>query len=133
MPKYTVNRLVKELNKLGKPVNGTKIGILGLAYKSNVDDTRESLVYDIIKRIKELKGDIEIFDPFVTKESTVNSLAELLEKVEVVVVATNHDEFVKMDLEDLKKNGIKLVVDGRNCLDKDIIISLGISYKGIGR
>jgi nucleotide sugar dehydrogenase len=133
MPKYTVNRLVKELNKLCLSVKGTKIGILGLAYKADIDDMRESPVIEMIKRIKELEGDMEIYDPFVPDKSTVKSLAELLEKSEVIVVATNHSEFVNMNPEELKKNNIKLVIDGRNCLDKEAIVNLGINYKGIGR
>jgi UDP-N-acetyl-D-glucosamine dehydrogenase len=133
MPRYTVNRLVKELNRITKPVKGTRIGILGLSYKANVDDTRESPVYEVISRIKELEGKIEIYDPFIPNESTASSLDELLEKSEIIVLATNHDEFVNMDLGKLKKYGIKLVLDGRNCLDKDKIQTMGIHYKGIGR
>lgn len=133
MPKYTVELLAKELNKLGKPVQGTKIGVLGVAYKANIDDTRESPVFEIIKRIEELNGGVEVYDPFVPKHSTVSSLAEMLNKVEVIVVTACHTEFKTMNLEDLSKNNIRLVIDGRNCLDKEKIQSLGIRYKGIGK
>jgi len=60
-------------------------------------------------------------------------LEELLEKVDAIVIVTHHKEFVGMDLNLLKKYNIKVVVDGRNCLDKKAIRDLGIVYKGIGR
>jgi UDP-N-acetyl-D-glucosamine dehydrogenase len=133
MPDYTVNCLINELNELSKSVKGAKIGILGLSYKPDVDDTRESPVYEIIKKIKNLGGELAIYDPFVSDESTVASLEELLGKADVIILATSHKQFLEMDLEKLKNNDIKLVIDGRNCLDKEKILSLGIRYKGIGR
>jgi UDP-N-acetyl-D-glucosamine dehydrogenase len=133
MPDYTVECLINELNELSKSVKGAKIGILGLSYKPDVDDTRESPVYEIIKKIKNLGGELAIYDPFVPDESTVASMEELLKKVDVMILATSHKQFLEMDLDQLKNNNIKLFIDGRNCLDKERILSLGIRYKGIGR
>ena len=56
-----------------------------------------------------------------------------MKKVVAVVVVTNHKDFVNMDLKKLKRHGIKVVIDGKNCLDKDKIVEMGINYKGIGR
>ncbi len=133
MPAYTVDLLIKALNNINKSVKGTNIGILGLSYKSDVDDTRESPAYEIIELLKKLKANLYIYDPFVKDQSTVDSLDELLKKSEALVLVTAHKEFSEMDLVKLKKNNIKVVIDGRNCLDKEKIKGLGIIYKGIGR
>jgi len=55
-----------------------------------------------------------------------------VDKSDYLILVTAHDEFRNMDLEKLKGK-IKIIIDGRNCLDKNKVIALGIKYKGIGR
>ena len=69
----------------------------------------------------------------VKNKSNVKDLGELLQRSEYLILATDHKEFKEMDLNNLKKNNIKIVIDGRNCLDKERIKSMGILYHGIGR
>jgi UDP-N-acetyl-D-glucosamine dehydrogenase len=133
MPEYTVELLVHELNKLGKSVKNAKIAILGLSYKGNVDDTRESPAFEIIELLKKKGALLTIYDPYIPNKSDVKTLEEAIVKSEYVVLVTDHNEFKNMDLAILKKKNIKLVIDGRNCLDMDKIEGLGIRYKGIGR
>lgn len=133
MPEYTVEILAKVLNNLKKSVRGTKIAVLGITYKPDIDDTRESPSFEIIKHLTELGADLKIFDPHVPVLSTVTSLNEALEFAEVVVVATAHREFLSLTGDQLKASGITVVIDGRNCLDKEQIVNSGVVYKGIGR
>lgn len=133
MPKYTVGLLTAALNNLGKPIHGTKIGILGLSYKADVGDIRESPSLKVIKILEDRGADLEIYDPYFSEKSSVKSLDELLRKTQAVVITTNHKEFVDMDVKKLKQYGIKVIIDGKNCLDKEKILKLGIIYKGIGR
>ncbi len=133
MPDYTVELLENELKKLGKSIKNAKIGILGLAYKADVDDTRESPALKVIGILKGKKADIFVFDPYVKKESNVNDTDELLQKSDYIILATNHNEFKNMDLDKLKENNIKIIIDGRNCLDKEKIKKMLILYHGIGR
>lgn len=132
MPYYTIELLWKELNNMQKTIKGTAIGLLGLSYKKDISDLRESPALKIMNILKEQGADLYIYDPFVMSQSNVASLDELLDKSEILVIADNHTEFEKMDLQKLKKNNILLVVDGKNCLDKNAILNLGIGYKGIG-
>ena len=132
MPKYTTHLLSEGLNHLGKSVNGSKIGIYGIAYKKDLDDARESPSVHIIKLLKEKGAELFIYDPFVKKQNNVNSFDEFLEKSDYIVLATDHSEFKNVDLNKLKQNNIQLIVDGRNCLDKDKLRELGIAHKGIG-
>ncbi|HLG25013.1 MAG TPA: nucleotide sugar dehydrogenase [Candidatus Nanoarchaeia archaeon] len=133
MPHYTVELLENELKKLNKQLSGAKVGVLGLAYKANVDDVRESPAYEVIHLLKSMGAEVFVFDPYVPKESNVKNTNELLEKSDYIILVTNHEEFKNLDLEKLKTNSIKIVIDGRNCLDKEKIKSMGILYHGIGR
>ena len=133
MPEYTIELLQDALNEVKMPLNGTTVGVLGLSYKANVSDLRESPVKELVKLLKENKANVLVFDPYVLNKSTVKSLGELFKKSDAILLTTDHNEFKKISSEDLKKNGIKVVIDGKNCLDKESIKKLGIVYKGIGR
>jgi nucleotide sugar dehydrogenase len=133
MPHYTIELLENELKKLKKSIKGAKVGVLGLAYKGNVDDVRESPSFEVINILKTKGSDVFVFDPHVKTGSNVNNLDELLNKSDYIVLVTDHKEFKQMDLEKLKKQKILAVIDGRNCLDKEKIKSMGILYHGVGR
>lgn len=133
MPAYTVEQLMKGLNQIRKPLKGTRVGLLGLSYKANVDDLRESPALDILDLLKKEGAIVDTFDPYFPDRSTVKDLESLLRKVEAVVVATNHREFMEVPTSAFKKNGVKVIVDGKNCLDKSKLVAAGIVYRGIGR
>lgn len=133
MPYYTVELLQDMLNKIKKSIKGTRIGLLGVSYKANVGDWRESPSHKIIKILKNNEADFEVFDPYAREHSTVKSLDEILKKSEVLIIATSHQQFIDIPVKKFKENKIKVIIDGRNCLDKDAIIKAGIIYKGIGR
>lgn len=129
MPEYTVNLLEQKIGNL----KGKKVGVLGLAYKGNVDDIRESPALKIIEILDRRGAKVFSYDPLIKEKSSVSSLDELLREVSYIIIATDHNEFKQMNLKKLKKNKIEVIIDGRNCLDKKKIQKLGIIYKGIGR
>jgi nucleotide sugar dehydrogenase len=133
MPAYTVELLQDALNEIEMPMKGTSVGILGIAYKANVDDVRESPAIKIIEIAKGYGSDVHTFDPHILGRSTEKSLEEILEKSQALILVTDHNEFKSIEPEIWKKYGIKVIIDGKNCLDKDKIRKLGIIYKGIGR
>ncbi|OGI21478.1 MAG: hypothetical protein A2808_00350 [Candidatus Moranbacteria bacterium RIFCSPHIGHO2_01_FULL_55_24] len=135
MPAYTVERLQDALNEMEMPMKNTVIGVLGLSYKANVADLRESPALDIIEELKEHKSIVETFDPHLPEKSSVKSIEELLEKSDAIVIATNHREFIEtLTPELMKKHGIKAIVDGKNCLDRDAFVKEpSFVYRGIGR
>lgn len=126
MPKFTIDKLILGLNELGLSVKGTKIGLLGLSYKANVADLRESPALIIQKELEKLGADLMICEPYLKNSE---ELENILENCEALILATNHREFIEVR----NWNNIKLIVDGRNCLDKEEIKSKGILYRGIGR
>jgi len=133
MPHYTVELLENELKKLKKSIKNAKVGILGITYKANVDDIRESPALKVIEILKEKKAEVFAYDPYVKRFSNVYNLDELIQKSDCIILVTDHNEFKNMDLNKLKGNDIKIVIDGRNCFDKEKIKSMGIAYHGIGR
>ncbi len=132
MPEYTVNRTVEGLNEIGMCVKNTKICVLGLTYKGNIDDTRESPAFKIIEKLKKMRGIVKIFDPHVPEMSDLKCLEDAL-NCECIVIVTDHEEFKNLDLNLVKKKGIKVIIDGRNILDKEKVKEMGIVYRGIGR
>ena len=132
MPEYTVEILQDALNKVKMPLNGTNVGILGISYKANIADLRESPVIKIVKHLKRHEANVLVFDPHAKEHSTATSLEELLEKSDALILATSHKEFLEIDPALFKKHGIKVLVDGMNALNKEEIEKHGILYKGIG-
>ncbi len=132
MPLYTVNILQDTLNELKMPLKGTKVGILGLAYKANTDDLRESPSLKIIQELERKKAKVIRFDPFIKNLSDVSDLKTLLKKSDVLILVTNHQMFLDIQPEIFKQYHIHAIIDGMNCLAKNKIKRLGIKYHGIG-
>lgn len=134
MPLYTVELLQDALNEKKLALNGTVVGVLGLAYKANIDDLRESPALRIIKALEDHKATVITFDPHVLDRSTVPSLEALLEQADCLILATDHQVFkTALTPELLRQYHIEVIIDGKNCLDKQAFRQAGILYKGIGR
>jgi UDPglucose 6-dehydrogenase/UDP-N-acetyl-D-galactosamine dehydrogenase len=124
MPKYVAEMAIKGLNEVGKVIKGSKVLIMGLTYKENVPDTRESPVREIVKELKEFGIEVYGYDPLLSEEEiegfdmNVYDLSFDL-KMDCVIVAVAHNEFKKMTLEDVKKfmNDNTVLVDVRGMFD----------------
>ncbi len=135
MPAFTVGLLAESLNQLEQVIHGCKVALLGLSYKANVGDDRESPAYVIRDMLEGAEAELTVYDPFIPTGSTVKTLNEALENADAIVIATGHDEFKhNLTPQLLKKYGIKTVIDGRNILrgSKEKIIANNILYQGIG-
>jgi len=109
MPKHVANLTIKAFNNAGKVMNGSKVLIMGLTFKENVDDTRETPVKHIIKELKEFKCQIFGYDPLLSREdiesfgiTAVESYND--ESVDCVIVSVVHDEFKQISLSNLKNS-----------------------------
>jgi len=123
MPRYVVEKTMLALNDQGKAVRGSKILVLGLAYKPNVDDIRESPAIELMELFEELGAKVRYSDPHVprghemrehdlTEAESIDLTPKSLKEFDAVVVATHHDAF---DWDLIAKNA-RLVVDTRNAL-----------------
>jgi len=119
MPNYVVQKIGQALNSVGKSIKNSIILILGLAYKKNVDDLRESPSLEILEKLFELGAKAQYSDPYFEdipptrkydfKLTSKKINKELLESVDLVLLATDHDEF---DYELIEKES-RLIVDTR--------------------
>jgi UDP-N-acetyl-D-glucosamine dehydrogenase len=122
MPDYVVHRTTLAMNERGKAMKGAKILILGLAYKPDVDDVRESPSFELIEKLEHLGSKVDYHDPHVGKthkmrhhnlEMTSISLSpETLKSYDCVLIATHHSAY---DWQMVADNS-KLIVDTRNAL-----------------
>jgi len=119
MPEYVLSKLMDGLNESGKALKGSKVLVLGIAYKKNVDDMRESPSVEIMELIEAKGGVVAYSDPHVPvfpkmrehnfKLKSEALTAENLANFDAVVLATDHDKF---DYELIKQHA-KLIVDSR--------------------
>lgn len=130
MPEFTVQQLIEGLNEAKLSLEGAKIAVLGLSYKSNVADDRESPSYKLIKILEDKGALVTSFDPHLPGKSSTKSLSEALDGAAAAVLATSHDEFKNLASIDLK---IKVLIDGRNFFARQDFEPRGIIYCGIGR
>jgi UDP-N-acetyl-D-glucosamine dehydrogenase len=117
MPQYVVQKVADALNESDRPIKGSRILLLGVAYKADVDDTRESPSLEVLRQLLLRGGDVSYCDPWVSEfeldEQTHRSVAwkpEAVEAADCVVLLTPHREFLEQPL----WNRARLVVDTRN-------------------
>ncbi len=122
MPDYVVQRTLLALNDVGKSVKGSSILVMGLAYKPDVDDVRESPSFALIERLSELGADVDYHDPHVPashkmrrhdlRMESVDFSAEKIAGYDCVLIATHHSA---CDWDTLGKHA-KLIIDTRGVM-----------------
>ncbi len=124
MPDYVVNRVAEALNDKGKAIKGSRVLILGLAYKPNVDDERESPSYRLLEKLAQRGADVAYHDPYVpvirpTREHPQWAGTEsvpwdqaTIEGFDLVVIATAH---ARVNYQELA-NWARCIVDTRNAM-----------------
>ena len=118
MPDYVVSKVTKALNGLGKPVKGSRILLLGLAYKGNIDDDRESPSYRLMDKLEEIGAKVDYNDPYIPEIKVTREFphfagrksCEINGRYDLILIATAHDEYKDIDF---KSFGVP-VVDTRN-------------------
>ena len=119
MPEYVLNKIVSGLNDQKKAINGSRILMLGIAYKKNIDDMRESPSVEIMQLIQDCGAEIHYSDPYVPvfpkmrrynfSMNSVDVSIENIKNYDCIVVGTDHGDF---DYKMIRKNA-KLIVDTR--------------------
>jgi UDP-N-acetyl-D-glucosamine dehydrogenase len=124
MPEFVVKKCQLALNDASKSVKGSKILVLGLAYKPDIDDVRESPSFELIEKLEHLGAEVDYNDPHVPQThkmrhhdlqmKSVPLSKESLKGYDLVLIATNHSAYDWQMIAD----GAKLIVDTRNALSK---------------
>lgn len=124
MPEYCTERATKILNRYKKAVNGARILVLGVAYKQDIDDYRESPAIKVIEELEKVGAEVVYYDPFVPeyrhheekKKGESELTKELIESADLVIITTAH---TKVDYEFVHKYA-KVVFDTKNVM-KNIV------------
>ncbi len=123
MPRYVVSRVLEAMNDRGKPLKGSKVLVLGVAYKPDIDDVRESPAMDVIGLLQNKGAIVEYHDPFIPhihhendgwQFDSVKDLMKSVKASDAVVIVTNHSQY---DYKAIIESA-KFVFDSRNATGK---------------
>ncbi|WP_414050002.1 nucleotide sugar dehydrogenase [Macrococcus animalis] len=116
MPEYVLSRVSEILNQNSKSLSGSNVVVLGVAYKKDIDDYRESPILPIINLLERSNADWKVVDPYVKSFKLNNQMietnqldVELLKSADIVILATNHSDF---DYEMIRENS-SIIFDTR--------------------
>ncbi len=136
MPKHVAEMTIKALNKVGKVIKGSRILIMGLTYKENVADIRESPVTEVIKELRDYETEIFGYDPLVSvieQQLGIKAVVNLADipPIDAVILMAAHDVFRPMTLEKLGRlmNNNPVLIDVRGFFDIPQIDKAGFYYK----
>lgn len=134
-PYYVVHRAMEVLNEFGKAIRGSKVLILGAAYKKNIDDMRESPSLKLIEILREKGAEVDYNDPYVPvlpqtrkynfEMKSVEITQDNLKKYDLVLLSTEHDDY---DYTFIHRHA-NVILDTRNAFDK-LGIKNGKVFKG---
>jgi UDP-N-acetyl-D-glucosamine/UDP-N-acetyl-D-galactosamine dehydrogenase len=120
--KYIASQTIKEMIRAGKVIKGSKVLILGITFKENCPDMRNTKVVDIIEELKDFGANVDVYDPWADhKEESVRHKYEIINdplesnrRYDVTVVAVGHDEFKTYTENNYKRLSNNIVIDVKN-------------------
>lgn len=125
--KFIASKVVKLLISKGGIIKNSKALILGVTFKENCPDVRNTKVVDIYKELIDYGIDVDIFDPWASKEDVRHEFnVDIIEKLDEnkrydsIIVAVSHNEFLEMDIQKFKKENA-VVFDTKACLDRSLV------------
>lgn len=131
MPRYVVGQIAEILNQQGRPINHSAILLLGVAYKKDIDDMRESPALNVYSILEEKGAEVQYYDPFIENFihngqiiESVNLTSEVISNADIVVILVNHSTMNYKTIVD----HAKIIYDTRNATEgitADNVILLG--------
>jgi len=137
-------RMIEKLQQLLKVIRGSTIGVLGLAFKPNTDDIRESPAIDIIAELLDMGARVKAYDPIAAEKyrgqfpdqnvQLCDSVEETAKESDALLLLTDWDEFRHLPWAEISQvMSRRNFVDGRNMFNPEEMTSYGFSYSGVGR
>jgi len=143
MPLWVANQIIKMLIQSETVIKGSKVLILGLTFKENVNDMRNSKAKELIKELKEFGIEVDAHDPYLENEDvkgifgvknlSKNDFKNLKNKYCGIILATSHKEFLSLDFKNMKTLCVSspIFYDIRNIFSKDVVEKEGFKYKSL--
>lgn len=140
MPDHVVALVSEALNDIGKTIRGSKIAVLGVAYKPNVKDIQLTPMEPVCNAFSRLGAMLDIYDPMYSGENvfgyaTRRNIAQAVNGADCIIIGTAHREFVGIDMKLLVQlaESPAALVDTRNVINPKDALNAGFSYRGVGR
>ncbi|BDC98597.1 nucleotide sugar dehydrogenase [Persicobacter psychrovividus] len=125
MGAFVASKVVKLMVQKGIPVKDAPVLVLGITFKENCPDLRNSKVIDVITELKEFGSSVEVYDPWASKEEVhheygLSLIPSINKKYSAVILAVNHNEYLEMDVQELLYDKA-VVFDVKGALPRDIV------------
>tara|TARA_B100001741_G_scaffold284155_1_gene259564 strand:- start:599 stop:1888 length:1290 start_codon:yes stop_codon:yes gene_type:complete len=125
MGMFIANKLIKLMIKRGITLKGAKVLLLGITFKENCPDYRNSKVIDIYSELNRFGLNVQVYDPLANKKELFNEysikLNYSLQKYEAIILAVAHKEFLSLDYKSLKNNSKSIIFDIKAFLNREIV------------
>jgi UDP-N-acetyl-D-glucosamine/UDP-N-acetyl-D-galactosamine dehydrogenase len=125
---FIANKLVKLMIAKGNVIKGANVLVMGIAFKENCPDIRNSKVFDIITELQEFGMQVDVYDPIadvsqLNTNQKVNLIESLAKTYDGIVVAVAHSSFLTVNIETLKSSSSAVIVDIKGCYPRHIVDS----------
>ena len=122
---HIANRVVKLMTRGGLPINNADVLVLGITFKENCPDTRNSRVVDVVREFQSFGMNVHVYDPHadpaeVEHEYGIKLVSQMQAKYSAIVLAVAHEQFSHLDLNQMKNPGT-VVFDVKGILSKDVV------------
>ena len=125
---YVAQETVKMMIKKGARIKDSNVLVLGITFKENCPDIRNSRVIDIIEEFETYNTNVDVFDPWASKEEVkheygfdlLDDASQLRSDYDAIVLAVSHNEFLELDLQKMKSD-IGVIFDVKSLLPKHIV------------
>ena len=137
MPRHSVELIVESLKRVGKDVKDSKVAVLGVAYKAEVDDVRNSPAEGIVRELMSLGVKVVVYDPYCEESFGADKARDVMTAIDgtdCLVIATDHKMFEVLNLQKIKSlmSAKPIIVDGKRIVDPVKAEKQGFTYYGIG-
>jgi nucleotide sugar dehydrogenase len=138
MPDHVIRLTRDAFNECKKPIEKSKILIMGISYKPNIKDIQLSPAKEIIKKFQNLDTQVYLYDPFFHSTEVFglkveDNLENILPEMDAVVIVTGHDEFKHIEINSFSKIKSKILIDSRGVIDPISIKNTNLIFRGLGR
>jgi UDP-N-acetyl-D-glucosamine/UDP-N-acetyl-D-galactosamine dehydrogenase len=123
MGSFVANKVVKLLIQRGGIIRGGKALVLGVTFKENCPDIRNSKVVDIYNELSQFGMIVDVYDPYANKEEVLKeyniNLVDQIDQYDAIILAVAHDSFYSIDIKKIKKDDKSIIFDIKSILDKE--------------
>lgn len=128
MGMFVANKVVKLLISKNHVISKAKVLILGITFKENCPDVRNSKVIDIVTELRQFNMAVDVYDPHadkqeVKKEYNIDLINDISEKYESIILAVSHSEFLNIDFKSICSSNMSVIFDIKSFIDRNIVDS----------